>query len=319
MLVAAPISRPLAPAVTRVERAPLVRRVAALAAPYLYLLPVLICFGVWIYRPLVQTVQYSFYNWNLLPSTPKIGVGWANYSAVFNLPQFWQAVGTTGVFIAGMVVFGVLLPLVVGGLTHQIGTKSRNVYRAVLFLPVLISPLVAALTWNFLLAPNGGAVNQLTGVFGAAPVNWLFDAVAAKFAIVIIAGWKVIGVSVLIVAAGLAAINEDYYAAAAADGASRWQTFRQVTLPLLTPSLLFLLIVAVLISEAQVIFPLLVGLTQGGPNYATTDIYFLLYSYGFTSFDVGLASAAAVIFFVIYAVLALVAVALLDRYSFYDN
>ena len=88
----------------------------------------------------------------------------------------------------------------------------------------------------------------------------------------------------------------------------------------MTPSLaLFLLIVAVLISEAQVIFPLLVSLTAGGPNYATTDIYYLLYSYGFTSFDVGLASAAAVIFFIIYAVLALVAVALLDRYSFYDN
>ena len=72
-------------------------------------------------------------------------------------------------------MFGVLLPLMIGGLTHQIGSKSRNVYRAVLFLPVLISPLVAALTWNFLLAPNGGAVNEITGVFGAAAVNWLFD------------------------------------------------------------------------------------------------------------------------------------------------
>jgi multiple sugar transport system permease protein len=319
MLIASPTYRPTAPAVTRVERAPMARRIAGLAAPYLYLLPVMVAFGVWVYRPLVQTVDYSFYNWNLLPSTPKIGVGWANYSAVLKLPQFWQAVGTTGIFIGGMVLFGVVLPLIIGGLTHQIGAKSRNVYRAVLFLPVLISPLVAALTWNFLLAPNGGAVNDITGVFGAAPVNWLFDSVAAKFAIVLIAGWKIIGISVLIVAAGLAAINEDYYAAAAADGASRWQTFRQVTLPLLTPSLLFLLIVAVLISEAQVIFPLLVSLTMGGPNYATTDIYYLLYSYGFTSFDVGLASAAAVIFFIIYAVLALVAVALLDRYSFYDN
>lgn len=319
MLTAAPAYKPVAPTVTTVARPSLRRRVAATAAPYLYLLPVMVAFGVWVYRPLVQTVEYSFYDWNLLPTTPKIGVGWSNYAAVLRLPEFWHALETTGIFIVGMIVFGVLVPLAVGGLTHQLRAGARSVYRALLFLPVLVSPLVAALAWNFLLAPNGGAVNKIIGVFGFSSVNWLFEPTAARVAVVLITGWKILGISVLIVAAGLAAINTDYYDAAAADGASRWQTFRQVTLPLLTPSLLFLLIVAVLISEAQVIFPLLVGLTQGGPDYATTDIYYLLYSYGFTSFDVGLASAAAVIFFVIYAVLALVAVALLDRYSFYDN
>lgn len=319
MLTAAPAYDPVPPTVTTVERPSLGRRIAAAAAPYLYLLPVMVAFGVWVYRPLVQTVEYSFYDWNLLPTTPKVGVGWSNYAAVLRLPQFWHSLETTGIFIVGMILFGVLVPLGVGGLTHQVRAGARSVYRALLFLPVLVSPLVAALAWNFLLAPNGGAVNKIIGVFGFSSVNWLFEPTAARISVVLITGWKILGVSVLIVAAGLAAINNDYYDAAAADGASRWQTFRQVTLPLLTPSLLFLLIVAVLISEAQVIFPLLVGLTQGGPDYATTDIYYLLYSYGFTSFDVGLASAAAVIFFVIYAVLALVAVALLDRYSFYDN
>jgi multiple sugar transport system permease protein len=302
-----------------VGRPALWRRVLGALAPYLYMFPAIAVFVFWIYRPLVQTVQYSFDDWNLLPTTPRVNVGWANYKTLFHLSAFWQSLLTTAFFIGGLLVFGVVLPLIIGGLSQQVGKRAQSFYRAILFLPVLVAPLVAAAIWSFLLAPNGGLVNQVTAWFGAAPQNWLFTDTEARFSIVIIAGWKVLGVSVLIVAAGLAAINTDYYDAAAIDGASRLRTFREVTLPLLSPSLLFLVITAVLVGEAQIIFPLLTTLTQGGPGTSTTDIYYLLYTNGFSSFNVGLAAAGATIFFILFAAVGFVAVWLLDRFSFHDN
>lgn len=319
MLVELPVATTvIADHFTIAHRSPL-RRVGAAVAPYLYLAPALVGFGIWVYRPLVQTIQYSFESWNLLPSSPQVEVGLSNYRAILSLPMFWSALATTGIFIAGMLLFGVIVPALVGGMTQHAGRRATATYRALLFVPALVSPLVAGVVWSFLLAPNGGAVNRALGLFGIPSTNWLFEPTSAKAAIVLITGWKVLGVSVLIVGAGIAAISPDYYEAAASDRASRWQAFRTVTLPLLTPTLVFLVIVAALVSESQTIFPLVAGLTQGGPQYATTDIYYLLYSFGFTSFDIGEASAAAVIFFAVFSVIAVLSVLLLDRLSFYDD
>ncbi len=294
------------------------RRLRRAAVPYLYLLPAIVGLAVWIYWPLIQTVQLSFFSWNLLPTTPKVGVGIANYRHVLGLPQLTSAIAVTLLFVGGLLLFAVLVPLMVGVLTQHVGARGRAVYRALLFVPVLISPVAAGAIWSFLLAPNGGLVNEVTGWFGFGPSNWLQQPGSARASIVVISGWKTAGFAILIVAAGLATISPEYYEAAAVDGVSRWQQFRRLTLPLLSPSILFLTIMAILLSS-QIVFPLLNSLTQGGPAGATTDIYYLLYQFGFSSFDVGTASATAVLFFFVFGVVALVCVKLLDRYSFHDQ
>jgi multiple sugar transport system permease protein len=294
------------------------RRVASVLEPYLYVLPALAFIGVWIYRPLIETFDYSFYSWNLLPTSPKLNVGWKNYTQLFHLHALWQAVGTSGFFVAGLICFGVLIPILIGALTENVSPRSRATYRALIFLPVLVSPVVTAVVWQFLLAPSGGFIDTVLGWFGLDQTNWLQQPNTAKFAVVAISGWKILGVSVLIVTAGLAAISTEYYEAAAIDGANRFQIFRRITMPLLSPTVLFMFITAVLLSS-QIIFPLLNVLTQGGPSGSTTDIYYFLYTYGFTSFNVGLASAAATCFFIVFGIVALVCVRLLDRFSFYDN
>jgi multiple sugar transport system permease protein len=294
------------------------RRLGARAEPYLYLAPALIGVLVWIYRPLVETVDYSFYNWNLIATSPKRNVGWSNYSQLFHLSALWQAVGTSGFFMLGLILFGVLLPLLIGAVTENVSARSRSVYRALIFLPVLVSPVVTATVWEFLLAPAGGFIDTVLGWFGFDQTNWLQQPNTAKYAIAAISGWKILGVAVLIVTAGFAAISTEYYEAAAIDGANRRQVFGRITLPLLSPTLLFMFITAVLLSS-QIVFPLLNVLTQGGPEGSTTDIYYFLYSYGFSSFNVGLASAAAVCFFIVFGVVAVICIRLLERFSFYDN
>ncbi len=318
MLVEVPVGTVPPPLTAEVAVPSTWRRVASVLEPYLYVLPALAFIGVWIYRPLIETFDYSFYSWNLLPTSPKLNVGWKNYTQLFHLHALWQAVGTSGFFVAGLICFGVLIPILIGALTENVSPRSRATYRALIFLPVLVSPVVTAVVWQFLLAPSGGFIDTVLGWFGLDQTNWLQQPNTAKFAVVAISGWKILGVSVLIVTAGLAAISTEYYEAAAIDGANRFQIFRRITMPLLSPTVLFMFITAVLLSS-QIIFPLLNVLTQGGPSGSTTDIYYFLYTYGFTSFNVGLASAAATCFFIVFGIVALVCVRLLDRFSFYDN
>jgi multiple sugar transport system permease protein len=318
-LVEEPPAAPPPPAAVIARRSSRWRRAGAAAVPYLYLLPALAGFAVWVYLPLADTIRYSTVSWNLLPTSPQVGVGLANYRSVLALPELRQALGTTGLYLAGLVVLGVIVPVLLGALTRPLGARARAVYHSVLFVPVLVSPIVAGTMWSFLLAPNGGVVNDLVARIGVAAHNWLLEPATARGAVVLIAGWKVLGASVLIVTAGLAAISPEYHEAAAIDGAGRLRTFREVTLPLLSPTLLFLFTTAVLLSESQVIFPLINSLTSGGPANATSDLYYLLYSFGFTSFDVGLASAAGVLFFAAFALVAVACVTLLDRFSFYQD
>jgi len=291
------------------------RRLLAGLVPYLYLLPALAAIGLWVYWPLAQTFRLSLVRWNLLPTTSPADVGLANYRQLLRLPQLYQALGTTGWYMLGLAAFGVALPVLIGAVARGLGGRAQAFYRGVLFLPVLVSPIAAATLWSFLLAPNGGAVNSLLGHLGVAGRNWLFDPGTAPGALIAIAGWKVLGASVLIVMAGLAAIGPEYYEAASLDGAGPLRRFAEITVPLLSPTVLFLVASAVLLAEGQLMFPLIDALTGGGPAHATTDVYYLLYSFGFTSFDVGQASAAAVLFFLAFALVAVPVLALLDRLS----
>jgi multiple sugar transport system permease protein len=182
------------------------------------------------------------------------------------------------------------------------------------FAPFLVSPIASAVLWQWLLDPHYGAVNRLFGL----STNWFAEATPAQIAVVAVTGWSFMGFALLIVSAGLAGINDDYAAAAELDGASRWQVTRWITLPLLSPTLVFLTLLTVLLSS-QLTFPLIDALTQGGPGTATTNIYYLLWEYGFQTFNAGLGAAAGVIYFVGFGVVALVLIWLSERLSFHDN
>lgn len=312
----APPPAVVSPARARPARAG--HRLLAALAPYLYLLPALAVLLVWVYKPLLQTVQYSFYSWDLLPTNPQIPVGLANYKSVVTLPQLWSALAVSGFYLGGVALFGVVMPIGVGVLTQRVGARARGIYRALIFVPVLISPIVAATVWSFLLTPRSGLVDGLLAPFGAGSLNWLTQPGAARVAVLLITSWKFLGISVLIVSAGLAAINQDYYEAAEIDGASGFTVMRRITLPLLSPTVLFLVMTTVLLSS-QITFPVVNALTTGGPAAATTDIYYLLYTSAFSSFNVGYASAAAVLFFLAFGLIAVVVVRLQDRLSFFDR
>src|ERR1019366_5292050 len=147
--------------------------------------------GLWIYRPLVETFTYSFYRWNLLPTSPKVNVGWSNYSTLLHMSALWKAVGTSGFFLGGLLIFGLLLPLAIATLARHVSPRASTIYRAVIFLPALVSPIVTATVWEFLLSPVGGFVDPVLGWFGLAQTNWLQQLNTAKYSIALTSGWKV--------------------------------------------------------------------------------------------------------------------------------
>ncbi len=295
-------------------RLPWTTRAARAAPPYLFLLPGLALLVVWVYRPLATTVQLSFLSWNLLPTSPATWVGFANYERLFALPDFSSSVGRTAVLILGLLPFTLVVPTVVGLLARQVHGRAAIVYQALVFAPMLVAPVAGAAVWQWMLDPRDGLVNRLLGT----SVNWLQEPGPAQAAVIVITGWHVLGFATLVVAAGLAGIDSEYSAAASLDGATRWQTTRWITVPLLSPTLSFLLLMTLLLA-AQWSFPLVDTLTQGGPSGATTNVYYLLWDYAFGSFDAGLGAAAGMIFFLGFGALALVLVRLTERLSFHDS
>jgi multiple sugar transport system permease protein len=311
-------ARDAAPATGGGARPALARRVVAALPPYLYLLPAMVFLVTWTYRPFAQTLELSFYKWNLLPTTPMEPVGWDNYRQVLQLPELHDALVNTAWYILGLLPFSVVIPVAIALLAQNVRGRSQTVYRALIFVPTLVTPVATAAVWRWLLEPDGGPVTRALDMFGIGPVNVFRDPDAALIAMIGICGWQMIGFAVVVVTAGLSGISSDYADAAALDGATRGQITRRITLPLLSPSLVFLALMTILLS-AQWTFPLIDTLTQGGPGGATTNVYYLLWQFGFRSFDAGYAAAAGTLFFLGFAVVAMVFVWLADRLSFHDD
>jgi len=286
--------------------------------PWIYLSPALITLVVWIYWPLVDALRLSFFQWNMLPNSPQLFVGWENYQRIVSLPKFWQSLRNTGVYIIGLMPLAVIIPLAIAIYTHDLPARSRNVYRAIIFVPMIIAPVVAAAVWRWLLDPGYGLTNQFLAGLGLDPVRFLADPNIAIWTVIFITGWKLMGFSTLILAAANANINPSLIEAARMDGASKWEIIRDIRLPLLTSTVLFLVVMTVLLG-AQWSFTYINVLTGGGPLGATSNIYYLLWDFGFSTMSVGWGSASAVILFIGFGVLAFGLFRLIDKVSFHDN
>lgn len=287
--------------------------------PYVYLLPALLTIGFWVYLPVVQTLELSFYDWNLLPTSPKTFVGWDNYARLLDLPEVRQALWNTVVYTLGLLPLAVLMPLAVALLTENIRGRAKNLYRVLVFVPMIMAPVVVSIIWRWLLNPVQGVFNLwLQQGLGLAPINFLRDEQLAIWTIIFITGWKLIGFSTLIFSAAIANVDKSYLEAARLDGASEWQATRHIVLPLISPTVLFISLLTVLLS-AQWSFVYINVLTQGGPRNSTTNIYHLLWEYGFGSFAVGWSSAAAILLFVGFGLLAWLGLRFTQRYAVYET
>ena len=246
--------------------------------------------------PIIMVLVGSFYQWNPLKSQFNF-LGLDNWQRVFTNELFWRSMGNTVFFAAVSTVFRVVLGLALASALFSRLIKHKSLYRVLYYLPT-ITPLVAvAFVWKFIFDPRIGLLNQMMGT----NVNWLFDSRYAMIAILILTIWKDFGYAVIILLGGMYSLPQDCYEAAEIDGAGAWQRFRRLTLPLLKPTILFIVITS-LISYFQTSIPVMV-LTQGGPGTQTYLASYLIYDQAFVKYNFGYASALSFVLFMFIALL----------------
>ncbi|MFC4012548.1 carbohydrate ABC transporter permease [Nonomuraea purpurea] len=274
------------------------------AAAWLFPAPALLGLVVWMYAPMVATGALSFLDWDLTSPTWSFA-GAGNYVRLVTQPEFANAVGRTLLYVLAMLPFATVVPLGLAILLWKRPGRASDVYRALLFLPVMLAPVATAISWRFLLNPLQGLVNTLLGGLGLPQPNWLGDPGTALPVIVLITAAKIAALNMLLFGAALTALDRSCLEAAHVDGATEWQTTRHIVLPQLLRTTVLLTLLCVVLA-GQWVFTNVAVLTQGGPDGATDNIYYRLYTYGFTFFDIGTASAAGVVIVLVLGLVALV-------------
>lgn len=291
---------------------PLARREAL--EGYLALLPWAIGFVVFTAIPILVTIFLSFTEWVIVRPPDWIGV--ANYERMFTRdPLFWQALKVTGLFVLISLPLKLVLGLMLALLLNA-KVPGMNFFRTVFYLPAVISGVAVSLMWMWLLQPDTGVVNTLLSYIGVKGPNWFWDPNWALPSVAMMSVWKVGGAAIIYLA-GLQNIPPHLYEAAKIDGANRWRSFWSITLPLLTPTLFFQLVIELI--DSFKIFTEAFVITQGGPLKATYFYLWYFYEEAFRNFNMGYASALALVLTIIIVLTTLFVNYTSKRWVYYEN
>ena len=264
---------------------------------FLFILPALVGTFLFIIIPIFCSFGLSFTEWDLLNEIHFVGL--SNYKSVFTEPEFLKILINTVVYAVSTTVFAVLIPLFIASIINN-KIKGSELFKTIYFLPFITPAVVIAIVWAWIFDPNIGLVNTLFNTH----YTWLFSTKLAMPVLIFVSVWKLIGYNVVLFLTGFSTIDKSVYEASKIDGATAYQTFFDITVPLLKPTIYFVTTVTA-ISSFQ-IFDLIYVMTQGGPNDSTNVIVYSIYKYAFEYFDIGKSCALAYILFAIILVLALV-------------
>lgn len=279
------------------------------AAINLFYIPALLLFAVFMVYPLLSGIGLSFTNWNGY-SVQRSLIGLENYTRLFSDPTFRTALLNTFIYGLGSTVIQQVFGLGLALLLDR-AFRGRSVARAIIYLPVLVSPVVMGTMYYLLLNFNDGALNDIAVFLGFERVAWLSDSTAAIAIIVAINSLQFLGISMIIYLAGLQTIPAMYYEASTLDGAAGWKQFRHITLPLLQPA--FATSVVLNLIGGLKLFDVVKVLTNGGPGFSTHSVSTLIGVSYFDNQSAGYASAMGVVLFLIILVFTLVLNTVLNR------
>lgn len=281
---------------------------------WLFLLPSLIGFLIFTAGPVVAAGVISLLDWNLF--SPPRWAGLNNFARLGPDPTFWSALGNTAYFTFVSVPLTIVVSLALALLLNQ-GLRRVAVFRSLLLLPYATITVAVAFVWIWLYIPHDGLVNAVLGVFGINGPEWLISDNWAMPALILMSVWKSFGFGMVVFLAGLQAIPQQLYEAARVDGTSSWQSFRNVTLPMLSPALFFVIVTSV-IGSFQVFDQALI-MTNGGPGTRTTTLVMYIYRTGFENYDQGYAAAQSLVLFAFIVLITTTQFLFQRRLVHYDN
>ncbi len=270
-------------------------------AGYLFILPNLIGVLVFVVLPVIAGLVLSFTRWDLL--TPPVWINIDNYKQLLHDPLFWVGLKNSAYYSLLTVPAGIVVSLLLALLVN-IPLKGINIFRTIYFIPVVTSITAISLVWKWLYNPEFGILNFILEKFGLPPQQWLNDVHLAMPCIALMSIWRSMGYNMVIFLAGIKAIPTQLYEASRIDGANRFQMLWHITLPLLKPTLFFVLVMSI-IGSLQVFGEIYV-MTNGGPGNATLTYNYFLYQNAFLWFKMGYAASLGYVLFLIIFVLTII-------------
>ncbi len=309
---------PVAPNATSTEtvipvsHAPARRREGRLAA--LLLAPTVIGLGLFTFIPMIGSIVLAFFDWDII-STPKFAGG-KNFAQLASSPtvrvSFLNTFGFVIVAVTLQIAVAMLLAVLV---QSKMPSWARAFFRSVFFFPLILSAASVSLIMSYLFNEDFGTVNKVLALVGIAPVHWLTRAHGAMVVTVLVYVWQNFGFTFLLFIGGLAAIPPEIYEATSIDGAGAWARFRQITLPLVSPTMLVATVMAII--SALQIFDQPYVLTRGGPGDSTRTAVMVIYQSAFQELHFGLAAAIGVVLMVIIMLITWLQFHLSKRFVFY--
>lgn len=266
--------------------------------PYLFLLPSFTVFGLFLFYPFVRTIYLSTFLTDKLGSA-KVFWGLRNYGDLFASPPFWASVAVTFQFVAIVAFGGLLIGLITSLLTVR-KYPGVTLVSAAYAIPVAIASAAASMAFRMILHPTNGLLNILFGT----QINWTGDPRWALFSVSMLTIWLASGINFIFISAGLRGVPDELYESAAIDGANYWQKLWRITLPSISPTLFFQIIINII--SAFQSFSQIRLLTQGGPGDATNVIVYAIYRDAFFNFRFGTAAARSIILFAVVLVITLI-------------
>jgi multiple sugar transport system permease protein len=282
---------------------------------WLFITPVVLGILIFQVYPTLFSLYASLTSWNLI--TPPRWVGLDNYVSLATTDRFFlKSLWNTTRYTLGVVLPSMAIALFFASLLNQ-NIRFKHTYRAIYFVPVVAPVVALALLWGWLYEPNFGIINSVLRTIGIKGPSWLGTTTWALRSVIIMAIWAGLGFQIVIFLAGLQGISQEYYEAAAIDGANAWQKFVRITLPLLSPVTFFVLVTGIIGTFQD--FALVWVLTQGGPANSTQLIVMYLYGLAFRLQRMGLASAVAYSVFIVIVGLTILNFILSKRWVFYEE
>jgi multiple sugar transport system permease protein len=280
-----------------------------------FLLPSFVLFAAFVLGPIVFSFGLTLFRWDGLSSATFVGLD--NYRTLFQDPLVHTVLINTGIFVVGDVAAKMVIALILAALVHRFLTRwLQTIFRGIIFFPVIVSGVAIGIIWQWMMNTSLGLINYYLVATHLQPIAWLDSSSHALSSLIIVDVWRSVGFSFVVFTAGLQGISAQLYEAAAVDGASEWSQFRSITLPLLSPTTYFLLVINLI--NAFQFFDLSYVMTQAGPGDATRTIVYYIYDTGFHFFRFGYASTLAVMLFAILAVFTMIQVRMSRRWVFYQ-
>ena len=269
---------------------------------WLFVIPALIPLIVfWIY-PILRSIYISFTDWDYMSPTYQF-VFLDNFKALFKDQRFYDALWNTVVFTLGTLIPTIVLGLLLA-LLLQKSFKGSGLIKFILFSPWITPTVAVSIVWTWIYEPDVGIANAILKFFGLPGLQWIKSSQTAMLAVIIVTVWKSLGYAMIFYLSALEKVPKELYEASGMDGAKSWQRFRDVTIPCISPTTFFLMIIT-MVNSLQAYDQIQI-LTQGGPSGSTRTLLYMYYQLGFEEFNMGQATAVAIVLILITVLLSVV-------------